>query len=255
MDDIIIIWRAASEAMLRASTGWSEICSLFKHAVKYLGHIISGDGVAVDPEWLTPKVSWLWWVFFKLLYLLTDTLSWYQTPSASLHLEECLLYKLSGVWTDGSTGSCTWVFLSLGGKYYPRTCRYRTPSTSPHLSFTWSEEAERAFRCLKHMLAQAPVLKFLFLVKSMWRIHMRGIEFICLQVEGGVEHPIAYFIYVLSCPEKQNVVQQERNSSLLSNQFSTFVLTMEYLQTSYWPCCTKVVTLSFQQIAWWIQQL
>ena len=61
LDDIIIFGRTCEEHILQLEAVFEKLkaaglklspskCHLFKKLIKYLGHIISEDGIAVDPD-------------------------------------------------------------------------------------------------------------------------------------------------------------------------------------------------------------
>jgi hypothetical protein len=100
-------------------------CDFFQNKIWYLGHIISVEGVAVDPEKISTIMDWT-------------------TPR---NLSEVRSFMV----LDGYYRRFIKEFSNIGN-----------PITSLHRKgkkFVWSSECEDRFRQLKHILTNAPVLK------------------------------------------------------------------------------------------------
>jgi hypothetical protein len=103
-----------------------SMCVFWSTSVTYLGHVISVDGVAMDPDKVSAVAAW---------------------PSP------WTLHALHG-------------FLGLSGYYYKFIAQYgdvARPLTTllKRYAFSWSPEAEQAFQALKQALITAPLLQLL----------------------------------------------------------------------------------------------
>jgi hypothetical protein len=99
-------------------------CFFAQPSVEYLGHVISGEGVATDPNKVQAVMEW-------------------KTPTNIRQLRGFL----------GLTGYY-WRFI----QHYGIINRPLTELPKKNQTFHWSTEAEQAFQILKQKMVQAPVL-------------------------------------------------------------------------------------------------
>ena len=137
LDDIIVYGRTFDEALERLEHVLKALkdanlklhphkCRLFRHQVKFLGHIVSDRGISADPD----KVA-----------AVRD----YQRPN-SVHE----VRKFVG-------------FASYFRRFMPQFSSVAKPLlklTEDRAKFVWDEACESAFQTLKELLCRAPVLAF-----------------------------------------------------------------------------------------------
>jgi len=99
-------------------------CEFWLDTVHFLGHVLSAEGVAVDPGKVEEVLNWI--------------------PPTTVHEVRS--------------------FLSMAGYYrrfipdFPRVAKPITTLLKNQTKFVWSSECERAFQTLKRLLTTAPVL-------------------------------------------------------------------------------------------------
>ena len=99
-------------------------CSFWMEQISFLGHIITGDGISVDPEKIEAIVHW-------------------KTPRNVTKIKN---------------------FLGLAGYYrrfiegFSKIAKPLTNLTQKGVKFVWSEACEKSFQELKERLTSAPVL-------------------------------------------------------------------------------------------------
>ncbi|XP_058775479.1 uncharacterized protein LOC131649738 [Vicia villosa] len=135
IDDILIYSRTIEEHMehlrivlsvLREKQLFAKFskCEFWMSEVKFLGHVISGDGVAVDPSKVEAVINW-------------------ERPKNATEVRS---------------------FLGLAGYYrrfimgFSKLALPLTRLTRKEVSFEWNLECEKSFRKLKEKLTTAPVL-------------------------------------------------------------------------------------------------
>ena len=136
-DDIVVHGSSVAEVQARLETVLRRLheagltvnlqkCSFFCTRVTYLGHVISGEGVAPDPVKVQRVVDW-------------------PTPRSAKDLTS---------------------FLGLASyfrKYIPQFATVAAPLyflTQKHIQFQWTDAADAAFQSLKRLLTTAPVVAF-----------------------------------------------------------------------------------------------
>ncbi|WVZ83534.1 hypothetical protein U9M48_030671, partial [Paspalum notatum var. saurae] len=99
-------------------------CAFWLNKISFLGHILSGDGIEVDPEKVKEVLNW-------------------KTPETVTEVRS---------------------FLRLAGYYrrfiqdFSRIAKPMTKLLQKNVMFTWGHETEQAFQTLKKLLTTAPVL-------------------------------------------------------------------------------------------------
>lgn len=173
MDDINTFSTTVNEHLDRLEEVFSRLseagltlnpakCSLFRSSVGYLGHVISGEGVATDPSKISTVVSW-------------------PTPSCSKDLSS---------------------FLGLASYYrrfVPNFASIAAPLfclTRKGKEFHWTSDCQHAFECLKALLTAAPILAYPDFTRPFvldTDASDTGIGAVLSQVhDDGREHVIAY---------------------------------------------------------------
>ena len=173
LDDIIIFSRTVEEHLERRlvrvlgrlrSAGLKlkpEKCSLFQRSVSFLGHVLSGEGIATDPEKIKTVTEW-------------------PVPTSVKEVRS---------------------FLGLAGYYrrfvkgYASVAAPLPALTKKDQPFVWTEETQRAFEMLRDALTLPPILAMPndtgdFVLDT--DASDQTIGAVLSQVQDGIERVIAY---------------------------------------------------------------
>ena len=172
LDDIIVFEKSFDEALKNLTLVFERLrqaglrlkpskCSLFQSSVKFLGHIVSSEGVSCDPDKISCVRDW-------------------ETP-------RCVTEVRSFVG-----------FASYYRRFIPDFAKIASPLTKlteKNSRFNWTEECAEAFDTLKQKLIMAPVLAYpqseglLILDTDASNVSISG----CLsQMQNGVERVLAH---------------------------------------------------------------
>lgn len=239
LDDIIVHASTFKEQLQRLRLVFQQLrgaglklspkkCSLFQRRVKYLGHILSEDGVAVDPAKVESVVMW-------------------PTPQNTKEVRSFL-------------GLCSYYRRFI--HHFADIARPLHQLTSKNTRFVWTTETDQVFHHLKEVLTQAPVLGFpipggKYLLDT--DASEQGLGAVLSQVQEGVERPVAYFSRVLSRPERQYCTTRKELLAVVKaiEHFRPYLYGVSFsLRTDH---AALKWLLNFRepegQIARWIQQL
>jgi hypothetical protein len=166
-----------------------EKCQLFRREVRYLGHIVSPEGISTDPEKLTAVHKW-------------------PTPKNKHDTRSFL-------------GLCTYYRRFISG--FADIAKPLTKFTEHKRSFQWTSEAQVAFERLKVALCAAPIPAYPkpreeFIVDT--DASNCGIGGVLSQVQDGQERVIAYYSNTLN--------KAERNYSVTRRELLAIVRTLEH---------------------------
>lgn len=156
-------------------------CMFVRTSVKYLGHIITRDGVSPDPDKVT-------------------AISNMRTPSSMKHLKSFLQ-------------TCSWFRKFVPG--FSKIAQPLTQLTKKDVAWTWGEAQETAFNQLKVLLTTAPILSqpdynVEFILRTDASNYALGAAL--LQGESPTdEHPIEYASRLLT-PAERNYSTTEREA-------------------------------------------
>ena len=150
-------------------------CHLFQRKVRYLGHIVSEDGIETDPEKVEAIRKW-------------------ERPSNVSELRSFL-------------GLCSYY-----RRFVPDFATIARPlikMTEKNVQFAWTEEQEESWRALKEKLVSPPVLMYPdpevpFVLDT--DASDFGIGAVLSQVQGGDERVVAYGSRVLTKQERRYCV-------------------------------------------------
>ena len=150
-------------------------CMLLQRQVSFLGHVVSGSGVATDPEKVDAVKTW-------------------PTPRNVKEIRSFL-------------GLCTYY-----RRFVPSFADLARPLhqlTEKARPFLWSEDCEAAFTKLKEALTIAPILSYPtpdhpFILDT--DASDVGIGAVLSQIQNGQERVIAYFSRTLTAPERNYCV-------------------------------------------------
>ena len=186
LDDIIVVGRSFQEHLKNLEEVFGRLraanlklspkkCCIFQEEVRYLGHVVSRNGVAVDPD--KTKVVHEW-----------------PEPRDKHEVRSFL-------------GLCTYYRRFVPG--FANIAKPLTRLTEENRQFAWNEECQNAFEHLKQILVSAPVLAYpkrdgKFVLDT--DASNVGIGGVLSQVQDGHEKVIGYFSKVLSKPERNYCV-------------------------------------------------
>jgi hypothetical protein len=149
-------------------------CDFFQKQIHYLGHVISEEGVAVDPDKIRSIMEW-------------------PTPKDVSDIRSFMgLARYYRIFIKG--------FSKIG---CPITALQKKGA-----KFTWTQECEERFQSLKHLLTHAPVLKIAdpeddFLVctddckEGLGGVLMQGGSVVCYESRKLNEHEVKYVTHDL----------------------------------------------------------
>lgn len=142
-------------------------CTLFQKQVKFLGHVVSGEGVAPDPEKISCVQNWT-------------------TPHTVSQVRSFLGFAgyyrrfIAGFSKVAQPLNALLVGIPKGEKKAP---------------VAWSTECEESFKALKEALVQAPILAFADFTLP-FRVYtdasLTGLGAVLAQIQEGKERVIAY---------------------------------------------------------------
>jgi hypothetical protein len=186
LDDIIVYadtfdqhLERLEEVLTRVRKGGLKIspkkCHFFQAKVKFLGHVVSSEGIATDPEKITAVQEW-------------------PTPS-SVHEVRSFL------------GTCSYYRKFI--KSFANIARPLHKLTEKTADFHWNSECDIAFQTLKQSLVTAPILGYPdmndpFVLDT--DASGFGIGSVLSQVRNGKEHVIAYYSKTLGKAERNYCV-------------------------------------------------
>ena len=186
LDDVIVYGRTIMEEINRLREVLQRFrkaglklkpgkCHLFRQAVKYLGHVVSPEGISTDQDKVESVKSWPIPTDVRGVRSFLGLASYYRRFIRGFADIACPLHSL----------------------------------TEKARVFHWSEECQEAFETLKSHLQEAPILAYPepegdFILDT--DASGVGIGAVLSQVQGGVERVIAYASRTLSKPERNYCV-------------------------------------------------
>ena len=203
-------------------------CELFQTHVKYLGHIVSGQGVSTDPEKVKAVSEW-------------------PRPTTVTHVR---------------------AFLGLTGYYrrfitnYADIARPLHKLTNKAITFEWGVAAEAAFNKLKQKLIEAPILGYPdpnlpYIVDTDASDEASGA--VLSQIQNGMEKPIAYFSKTFSNEEKNYCVTRRELLAVVKalKQFRPYLYGREFKLRTDHESLTWMLRLKDPrgQVARWLEEL
>jgi len=239
LDDIIIFGKNFDEMLnnlkivfLRLRSSNLKInfkkCNLFKKNVRYLGHIISSNGITTDPEKITAVKEW-------------------PTPHTKKQLRSFLGF--TSYYRKFIKG-----FSSLAKPLYALTENKN--------KFIWKDECEKAFEKLKDVLSSSPILSFPkeegeFILDT--DASCIGIGAVLSQKQEGKERVIAYYSRILNKPERNYCVTRRELLAIVDSFkfFRHYLLGRKFLVRS--DHISLKWLMSFRelegQLARWLERL
>ena len=187
LDDIVVYSNTLDEQLTRLDTVFTRLgsyglkleikkCSFFQKSVKYLGHVVSGEGVATDPEKITAVREWAVPETLRELRSFIGFASYYRRYVPRFTQLATPLHRIvTAACKDGN--------------------RKRRTSASSSIIDVWTEDCQQAFDALKLALTSAPVLGFAdyrlpFIVET--DASDKGLGAVLSQKQEGRHRIIAY---------------------------------------------------------------
>lgn len=186
LDDIIVLGRSFAHQLKNLELVFERLrtanlklnpkkCNLFRRRVNYLGHVVSDEGISVDPE-------------------KTRAISEWPVPLNKHEIRSFL-------------GLCTYYRRYVKG--FANIAKPLTRLTEEKRIFEWNSDCQAAFEELKRTLVSAPILGY---PRSEGKFVLdtdasnMAIGGVLSQLQDGEERVIAYFSKVLSKPERNYCV-------------------------------------------------
>lgn len=239
LDDIVVFSNTISQHLDRLEEVLQRLeaanlklkptkCELFKKEVKYLGHVVSAEGVKTDPDKIKAIREW-------------------PTPTCTSELRAFL-----------GTGSYYRRFV----KGFAEIARPLNVLTGKNVPFEWHADAEQAFQDIKQKLIESPVLgypdpRLPYILDTDASNDAMGA--VLSQVQEGMEKPIAYFSRTFSSEEKNYCVTRKELLAVVTatKHFRPYLYGQQFkLRTDHaslrWMVNLKDPT---GQVARWLERL
>lgn len=187
LDDLIIFSKSFDEHLERLQLVFDRLrehglklkpskCQLLRKEVRYLGHLVSAEGVRTDPEKISRVRDWVRPTNRKEVLQFLGFAGYYRRYVSGYSALAAPLYRL----TTGDPRK-----KKRGGKR----------SWTPEPPFLWTADCEHAFQALKERLTTAPVLGYPdyslpFILQT--DASGEGLGAVLVQVQGGAERVIAF---------------------------------------------------------------
>ena len=200
LDDVIIFSKTFEgmldnlrEVLLRLRSANLKLnpkkCSLFSRKVRYLGHIVSEEGLTTDTEKTSAVESW-------------------PIPKNKKQVRSFL-------------GFCSYYRRFVKG--FSSLAKPLFKLTENHTKFVWTESCQEAFITLKRALISSPILSFPseegeFILDTDASNH--GVGAVLSQKQNGQEKVIAYFSRVLNKSERNYCVTRRELLAIVSSMKS-----------------------------------
>ena len=240
LDDIIVLGQTFTEHLSNLGSVFSRIrdaglkikpekCSFLKEKVKYLGHIVSKEGIAADPE-------------------KTATVKTWPTPTSTKEVQQ---------------------FLGLANYYrrfikdFAQIAKPLHKLTERTSSFLWTTECQKSFEILRHLLSSPPILSYPDFTKPFildTDTSNDGIGGVLSQLDkDGREHVVAYGSRLLTKPERNYCVTRKELLAVVTfvTHFRTYLLGHTFtLCTDHGPL-TWLYSMKEPegQVARWLEKL
>jgi hypothetical protein len=168
LDDILIFSKDPQQhivdlekilAKLRAEKLYAKLskCEFYKNELKFLGHVVSADGIKADPDKIRSIIEW--------------------PPLRNINDVQCFLG-----------------LVNFYGRFIPSFAKKAAPLTDllqKDRSFIWTEEQDRAFKTLKEDLTTAPTLA-IFNPTRPFSVHTDASQYAIGAVLMQDGRPVAY---------------------------------------------------------------
>ena len=239
LDDVVVFSGTVHEHLTRLQEVFERLrqaglklkpskCELFKRQVKYLGHIVSGNGVSTDPEKVEAIQNW---------------------PVPRTVTEVRAFLGMTGYYRRFIAG-------------YADIARPLHKLTGKKVDFTWDTDTHASFEKLKQRLVEAPILGYPepdlpYIVDTDASNEASG--GVISQIQNGRERPIAYFSKTFSTEERNYCVTRRELLAVVRavKQFRPYLYGRTFRLRTDHESLTWMVKLKDPrgQVARWIEEL
>ena len=240
LDDIVIFSSTFTQHLQRLELVLSRLrqqhlklkltkCCFFKREVRYLGHIVSAQGVATDPEKIHAVTHWPAPQTLKELRAFLGFASYYRRFVEGFARLAAPLHRV--------VGEC-------------QTPRKQPAGRPPDLASRWTPECDEAFNLLKQRLTTAPVLAYAdfslpFIVEI--DASYQGLGAVLSQEQEGKRRPIAFASRALKKTEKNMTNYSSMKLEFLALKWAVSEKFREYLLGHTFTVYTDNNPLSYMQ--------
>ena len=240
LDDVIILGRSFVEHLHNLQAVFKRLreaglklkpskCSLLQQEVQYLGHVVTQEGVLVDPSKVEKVQTW-------------------PVPQSVQEVRQFL-------------GFCSYYRRFI--QNFAQIAKPLHRLTEKNAKFNWTAEAEKAFEHLRKQLSTTPVLVYPDFEKEFildTDASDSGIGAVLSQVDSqGRERVIAYGSRLLSKPERHYCVTRRELLAVVffTNQFRPFLLGRHFLLRTDHGALTWLMNFKEPegQMARWLEKL
>jgi hypothetical protein len=239
LDDVVVFGKSLDETMNRLKVVFQRLreaklklkpkkCVLFQRKVLYLGHVVTSDGIATDPDKVRVIDEWYTPTSVRDVRSFLGLASYYRRYVKGFSQIACPLYNL----------------------------------LKKNTAFHWTDQCEEAFRTLKRCLTSSPILAYpdhsgRFVLDTDASAY--GIGAVLSQEQGGQEKVIAFASRTLS--------RSEKNYCVTRRELLAVVYFVKYFRPYLYGSCFTIRTdhgslrwlINFRnpegQVARWIQVL
>ena len=197
LDDVIIFSKTVDEHLERLQEVFARLksaglklkpskCNFLQQKVKYLGHIVSADGIATDPDKIAAIKDW-------------------RTPQTVEEVRRFLGFTgFYRKFIDGYASIVKPLTSLLASK--PKSSHRNNKKTKTPAAFVWSDKQQEAFNHICQKLMSTPVLGFAD-YKLPFELHtdasLNGLGAVLYQTQNGRKRVIAYASRSLTAAEQK----------------------------------------------------
>lgn len=239
LDDVLVLGKSFEDQMENLKLVIERIrkanltlnpkkCQLFNTKVKYLGHMISGDGIETDPD-------------------KTESIRTWPQPTNKTELRSFL-------------GLATYYRKFV--KHFSSIAQQLHKLTEADVTFEWSSKCEEAFKTLKEKLTSSPILAYPEIDKPYildTDASNAGVGAVLSQVQDGQERVVAYFSKTLNRAERNYCTTRKELLAIVKavSHFHCYIYGQEVIVRTDHGALTWL--LSFKnvegQMARWLERL
>ncbi len=239
LDDIIVHGRTFDQELVNLTQVFSCIrnaglklapskCSLFRQKVKYLGHIISKDGIAADQQKISTMQSW-------------------PRPRCLAELRSFL-------------GLCSYY-----RKFIPDYANIAQPLqqlTEKNQQYVWDTQTEQSYQTLKLALVNPPILTFpdeggVFILDT--DANSLAVGAVLSQKQEGIEKVIAYYSRSLDRPQRQYCATRRELLAVIKalDHFHPYLYGRQFIIRTDHSSLRWLVSFKFPegQLARWLEKI
>ena len=235
LDDIIVFSRTYEQHLERLELVFSRLaqyglkvepakCHLFRQEVKFLGHSISSNGIAPNPDLVSTIENWPIPNTAKELRSFVSTAGYYRRYVRDFSRVASPLHAL--IQQDPAKGCKPRRFRGKKSK----------PSVAKPVEFIWTDACQAAFDELKRLLTSAPILGYADFKQSFFLetdACATGLGAVLYQHQDGHNRVIAYASRGLRGSERNEVTYSSMKLELLALKWAICDKFRQYLLGSH----------------------